>query len=63
MKKKNFWIKLILAGSALGIMNHMFFKLASYRYKRFRKYKSYSWKWKIHYRVEGKGQPILLIMG
>ena len=37
MKKKNFWIKLILAGSALGIMNHMFFKLASYKYKRIQK--------------------------
>lgn len=65
MKKKNFWIKLILAGSALGIMNRMFFKLASYKYKRIqKKYKTYSWKLgNIHYRVEGKGQPILLIHG
>lgn len=54
-----------MAISALTIINRTLFKLGSYRYKKIqRKYKTYSWKLgKIHYRVEGRGLPLLLIHG
>lgn len=65
MKKKNYLLNFVFIIALIEILNRILFKYSSVKYKKIQSsYKFYPWKLgNIHYRVEGKGSPLLLIHG